>query len=299
MWSPTRSLSGSSPRPTETSTSRSLMIARPGRLLVDDDGCADALLGHHPGRLAQRVPGTDGQNDLRHAFPYFHRRSVSRSPRPARLSRTGLCGSSQPYRMARAEGVGTARATARHIGFAPVMTRPSQGCAHCLPRRRRRRRRSAAATCRRTPTPTTAATCSSSKCGTCHIPHRGRHHRQRSAPTSTPPSPPPATSGMDQRHDRGRRRATRSPTRATTDPDDPTYMPADLVTGQDARRRRRLRRLGRRRARASSPRPRPAGPAARSSPTTAAAAATRSPPRARPAPSARTSTRTCPARTRR
>ena len=72
MWSATRSASGSSPRPIETRTSRSLMIPGPGRLLVDDDRRADALLGHHPRRVAQRVTRPDGQNDLRHSLSYFH-----------------------------------------------------------------------------------------------------------------------------------------------------------------------------------------------------------------------------------
>ena len=64
---------GPRPRPSELRMSRSETMPGPGRLLVDDDRGADALLGHPLGGLAQRVAGTHRE----------HRRSTCRRGLPS------------------------------------------------------------------------------------------------------------------------------------------------------------------------------------------------------------------------
>ena len=93
MWSPTRSLVG-----VLTAADRDQHVAladdpRAGCLLVDDDRRADPLVGHHPGRVAQRVAGSDGEYDLRHALTNFHLSPSAPFPilRTTQARGAGLC----------------------------------------------------------------------------------------------------------------------------------------------------------------------------------------------------------------
>jgi hypothetical protein len=53
----------------------------PRRVGVEDDGGADAALGHQARGIAQRVPRSDDQHDPAHPILYLHR--GIRSPRTA------------------------------------------------------------------------------------------------------------------------------------------------------------------------------------------------------------------------
>ena len=231
MWSPTRSLSGSSPRPIETSTSRSLMIARTGRLLVDDDRSADALVGHHPRRLAQRVARADGQHHLRHAFPYFHLSPVPPflCARPARLSRPVCADRLNPIdglrqasgrgrRPDRIRAVNRPRAKAARTDFALAL--PSLALL-------------SGATSRRTPTLDNGRQLFIAKCGTCHYLSEAGTTGDL-GPDLDAAFAAARDAGMDQDTIEGVVGDQIEPTRARPTPTTRTYMPADLVTGKDA-----------------------------------------------------------------
>ena len=215
MWSPTRSVSGSSPAPRESRMSRSVTMQGTGVSSSADQRRADSLGRHLLGGLAQGVRRADGQNHVGHPFSNQHSAPLSRidlqfvriaQAYPTKPSGQPALKGAPAYRLR--------RASRREMTKLPAPIRPLLALAAMAARRagrlglrddHRRRRQRAGPLHRKVR----------------HLPHarRGRDHRRRSAPTSTTPSPPRAqrartakrSKAWSKRRSSSRGRATATP----------------------------------------------------------------------------------------